>query len=97
MGVKRHKLALEETMSSVKSRNSVIVRAYADEPVEMVVVAQGDEWVEVTKESGNESLRLPRNMVFTASRSHKLTAAFRSGDAKRLRSLWAEAEPYVSG
>ena len=84
-------------MSSVKSRNSVIVRAYADEPVEIMVVAQGDDWVEVARESGIECLRLPRNMVFTATRGHELAAAFRSGNAKRLRSLWAEAEPYGTG
>lgn len=85
-------------ISSPPTQNvSVIVRAFGDEAVPMLVVDRGRGWIEVARRLGGPSIRFPRGLVFAWDDAVLLCIrqACKNGDSVSLSKAWDAAKPYM--
>jgi hypothetical protein len=70
--------------------NEVIVRAFGNEPVRLVVLAQSERYVEVSRPGESASITLPRDLVFPFddTKFREMSDVYRRGDKAKLAVLW---------
>ena len=71
----------------------VVVRAYGDEPVELLAVGERPGYVEVTRQGTGVSIGFPVAYVYeySAQLVADLRDAYAAGDHDRLHRLWSVA------
>jgi hypothetical protein len=75
---------------------TLIGRAFKDEPVKLMAIADWGVALEVRNEGGGGSIGFRKEWLyrFDAQLFSKPSAAYSWRDSKALRALWASAEPY---
>lgn len=78
---------------NVLGKMQVIVRAFEDEPVQLVAVSVKDDYVEVARDVRLPTLRFPRSYVYQydSEAFARLKEAWDRKDSDILRTLWREA------
>lgn len=75
--------------------DSVIAKAYADEPVQLSALEIHDKYVIVAGEDLSKTIGFPRDLVFQfdADLYERLRKAYGQGSHEALTRLWNEAKP----
>ena len=81
-----------------KSVRKVIVRAYDDEPVQLVWLGESPTRVEVARDGETEAISLPKDLVYPFSKTcfKKMRAAYEHGDKAALRQLWLHSRQPIT-